>query len=135
MKAGQHVFESGATVNAELPSLPKSGMYSMRFDLSQVFDNSIFKNMKYKLMNHTKKIESEYEFEKESSARIYSDSADQVELALVPGAYLKPLNEAKNNKVAESLDELEEVLLHKDLKCKAPLIEPNLRRNLGKWST
>ena len=26
-------------------------------------------------------------------------------------------------------------LLHKDLKCKAPLIEPNLRHNLGKWST
>ena len=26
-------------------------------------------------------------------------------------------------------------LLHKDLKCKAPLIELNLRRNLGKWST
>ncbi|RSF30187.1 benzoate transporter, partial [Acinetobacter baumannii] len=24
-------------------------------------------------------------------------------------------------------------LLHKDLKCKAPLIEPNLRRNLDKW--
>ena len=31
--------------------------------------------------------------------------------------------------------ELESALLHKDLKCKAPLIEPNLRRNLGKWST
>ena len=29
----------------------------------------------------------------------------------------------------------EGALLHKDLKCKAPLIEPNLRRNLGKWST
>ena len=26
-------------------------------------------------------------------------------------------------------------LLHKDFKCKAALIEPNLRRNLGKWST
>ena len=26
-------------------------------------------------------------------------------------------------------------LLHKDLKCKAPLIETNLRRNFGKWST
>ena len=26
-------------------------------------------------------------------------------------------------------------LLHKDLKCKAPLIGLNLRRNLGKWST
>ncbi len=31
--------------------------------------------------------------------------------------------------------ELSAALLHKDLKCKAPLIEPNLRRNLGKWST
>ncbi|MDY7323591.1 H-NS histone family protein [Acinetobacter baumannii] len=30
---------------------------------------------------------------------------------------------------------LKRALLHKDLKCKAPLIEPNLRRNLGKWST
>ena len=30
---------------------------------------------------------------------------------------------------------IKEALLHKDLKCKAPLIEPNLRRNLGKWST
>lgn len=29
----------------------------------------------------------------------------------------------------------ESALLHKDLKGKAPLIEPNLRRNLGKWST
>ena len=29
----------------------------------------------------------------------------------------------------------EGALLHKDLKCKAPLIEPNLRRNLGKWAT
>ncbi|WP_171265725.1 thioesterase family protein, partial [Acinetobacter baumannii] len=28
---------------------------------------------------------------------------------------------------------MEKALLHKDLKCKAPLIEPNLRRNLGKW--
>ncbi|MFY0032303.1 hypothetical protein ABTP97_10875, partial [Acinetobacter baumannii] len=28
---------------------------------------------------------------------------------------------------------IKEALLHKDLKCKAPLIEPNLRRNLGKW--
>ncbi|RZG95390.1 hypothetical protein EXE07_11850 [Acinetobacter pittii] len=31
--------------------------------------------------------------------------------------------------------EVVSALLHKDLKGKAPLIEPNLRRNLGKWST
>ncbi len=30
---------------------------------------------------------------------------------------------------------IQTALLHKDLKCKAPLIEPNLRRNLGKWAT
>ncbi len=37
--------------------------------------------------------------------------------------------------VAAALVDSERALLHKDLKCKAPLIEPNLRRNLGKWST
>ena len=35
----------------------------------------------------------------------------------------------------EQFIEIQKALLHKDLKCKAPLIEPNLRRNLGKWST
>ncbi|MQZ39149.1 hypothetical protein F4T96_13345 [Acinetobacter nosocomialis] len=35
----------------------------------------------------------------------------------------------------DSTDDFAMALLHKDLKCKAPLIEPNLRRNLGKWST
>ncbi|MFH3898836.1 hypothetical protein WDA48_07840, partial [Acinetobacter pittii] len=34
---------------------------------------------------------------------------------------------------AEQRDSIQTALLHKDLKGKAPLIEPNLRRNLGKW--
>ena len=34
-----------------------------------------------------------------------------------------------------NFEQLFSALLHKDLKCKAPLIELNLRRNLGKWST
>ena len=38
------------------------------------------------------------------------------------------------NEINDDL-QFEVALLHKDLKCKAPLIEPNLRRNLGKWST
>ena len=50
-KAGQHIFSGGAAVNAELPKMPESGMYSMRFDLSQIFDTNILKNMKYKLIN------------------------------------------------------------------------------------
>ncbi len=41
----------------------------------------------------------------------------------------------ENNFYALGLKEFFSALLHKDLKGKAPLIEPNLRRNLGKWST
>ncbi|WP_180062428.1 hypothetical protein [Acinetobacter sp. YH12120] len=37
--------------------------------------------------------------------------------------------------VVPSQQQFSTALLHKDLKCKAPLIEPNLRRNLGNWST
>ncbi|MEN8422368.1 type VI secretion system Vgr family protein [Acinetobacter junii] len=103
-KAGQHLFASGATVNAELPKMPATGMYSMRFDLSQIFDTKILKNMKYKLINHSKKIEAVYEFEQESSARVYSDSVDNVELALVPGAYLTEIKELMLGQEAESLD-------------------------------
>ncbi|WP_291374442.1 type VI secretion system Vgr family protein, partial [Acinetobacter sp. UBA6720] len=104
-KAGQHSFVGGATVNAELPKMPESGMYSMRFDLSQIFDPNILKNMKYKLINHSKKIEAEYEFEQQSSARIYSDAVDNVELTLVPGAYLTEIKDSILEQETESLDE------------------------------
>ncbi|EPG34007.1 hypothetical protein ABTC58_15980 [Acinetobacter baumannii] len=40
---------------------------------------------------------------------------------------LVAINDASKEKLIE--------FIHKDLKCKAPLIEPNLRRNLDKWST
>lgn len=104
-KAGQHSFVGGATVNAELPKMPESGMYSMRFDLSQIFDPNILKNMKYKLINHSKKIEAEYEFEQQSSARVYSDAVDNVELSLVPGAYLTEIKDLPPEQDTESLDE------------------------------
>ncbi len=96
VKSGQYVFMSGETVNAQLPKMPESGMYSMRFGLSQIFDPNILKNMKYKLINHSKKIEAEYEFEQESSARIYSDSINDIELELVSGAYMKEISELSN---------------------------------------
>ena len=54
---------------------------------------------------------------------LHKDSLQNVEVVLVDGGYT---GERFSLAVA---------LLHKDLKCKAPLIEPNLRRNLGKWST
>ena len=103
-KAGQHSFVAGATVNAKLPKMPESGLYSMRFEMSQIYDPNILKNMKYKLINHSKKIEAEYEFEQQSSARIYSNTVDSVELALVPGVY-KSLIQNNIEIDAESLDE------------------------------
>ncbi|WP_206759349.1 hypothetical protein, partial [Acinetobacter baumannii] len=51
----------------------------------------------------------------------------------------KQINKSNGRKPAIEINSHEDLskmaLLHKDLKCKAPLIEPNLRRNLGKWST
>ena len=48
----------------------------------------------------------------------------------------KWVNQSLGEKKAIFKDfDVQKALLHKDLKCKAPLIEPNLRRNLGKWST
>ncbi|QHI11708.1 hypothetical protein AhaeAN59_04910 [Acinetobacter haemolyticus] len=54
-------------------------------------------------------------------------------LTITLGIY-KILNPKKTVEIVPHLH-LKTALLHKDLKCKAPLIEPNLRRNLGKWST
>ncbi|QIO07228.1 type VI secretion system Vgr family protein [Acinetobacter shaoyimingii] len=106
-KAGQHLFMGGATVNAQLPKMPESGMYSMRFDLSQIFDPNILKNIKYKIINHSKKLESEYEFVQQSSERVYSDTSDEIELALVPGAYLTEIKQTVVEQEAESLEDEE----------------------------
>ena len=70
-----------------------------------IYDGSLLKNMKYKLINHSKKIEAEYEFEQQSSARIYSDAVDNVELTLVPGAYLTEIKDSILEQETESLDE------------------------------
>ncbi|RSO50179.1 DUF4102 domain-containing protein [Acinetobacter pittii] len=48
--------------------------------------------------------------------------------------HARPLEKHERVRLRTRLD-VYGALLHKDLKCKAPLIEPNLRRNLGKWST
>ncbi len=53
-------------------------------------------------------------------------SANLVRAELVTTSQIKKIS---------GIDQQYMALLHKDLKCKAPLIEPNLRRNLGKWST
>ena len=59
--------------------------------------------------------------------------ADDSELA--DNSVQSKLNDLQNQAKDLSTNTASTALLHKDLKCKAPLIELNLRRNLGKWST
>ena len=106
-KAAQHVFSAGAVVNAQLPEMPKSGLFSRRFDLSQIFNTDIIKELKYTIINHNKKIQAEYQFDQPSSVRVYSDSADNIELSLIPGVYQKPVDDNFNEHEAELLDEEE----------------------------
>lgn len=56
------------------------------------------------MINKSKKIEKEYQFDEKSSQRIYSDSEDDVELELISGAYSTALNEDLLINEAESLD-------------------------------
>ncbi|WP_104484404.1 hypothetical protein [Acinetobacter indicus] len=58
----------------------------------------------------------------------------RMEMLTIDGIMIKLKERIKNLRLALHLQS-EPALLHKDLKCKAPLIDPNLRRNLGKWST
>lgn len=50
-KAGQHSFVGGATVNAELPKMPESGIFSRRFDFSELVNSDLLKDgFKYKVI-------------------------------------------------------------------------------------
>ncbi|KXZ73466.1 Phage-related baseplate assembly protein [Acinetobacter venetianus] len=101
-KAGQHLFMSGATVNAELPKMPESGIFSRRFDFSELVNSDFLKDgFKYKVINHAKK--TEYigfldQFAR--TGRIFSDNPDSVEILLL----------GKNDDSSDKLQLVEEVI-------------------------
>ncbi|NNP67310.1 type VI secretion system Vgr family protein [Acinetobacter sp. Ac_5812] len=101
-KAGQHLFVSGATVNAELPKMPESGIFSRRFDFSELVNADLLKDgFKYKVINHAKK--TEYigfldQFAR--TGRIFSDNPDSVEILLL----------GKNDDSSDKLQLVEEVI-------------------------
>jgi len=101
-KAGQHLFTSGATVNAELPKMPESGIFSRRFDFSELINADLLKDgFKYKVINHAKK--TEYigfldQFAR--TGRIFSDNPDSVEILLL----------GKNDDSSDKLQLVEEVI-------------------------
>lgn len=84
-KAGQHVFEGGETVNAELPKMPESGLFSRRFDFKNLIEAELLsEGFKYKLINKSKSIEYIGTLDQEArTERIFSDSADNVEVVLL----------------------------------------------------
>ena len=85
VKAGEHVFEGGDKVIANLPHFPTSGIYSRRFDFSELFDNEeLIKGIRYKLINHSKNtscfgILDEYG----RTPRVFGNEADDIEAIII----------------------------------------------------
>jgi len=83
-KAGQHLFTGGATVNAELPKMPESGMYSKRIDLKNLVpENLLNTELNYKIINQTKKVEYIGELDEFRTNRLFSDASDQIEFRFI----------------------------------------------------
>lgn len=84
-KAGQHLFMGGATVNAELPKMPESGIFSRRFDFSELINADLLKDgFKYKVINKTKNTEYIGMLDEMGrTPRIFSDSSDTVEIQFI----------------------------------------------------
>ena len=84
-KAGQHSFVGGRTVNAQLPKLPESGIFSRRFDFGELFDkDQLNQKIKFKFINHSKKTEfNGFLDEFGRTQRFFSDSADNVEVIIL----------------------------------------------------
>lgn len=84
-KAGQHSFVGGETVNAQLPKMPESGIFSRRFDFKDLISTELLKDgFKYKVINHSKKTEYiGFLDENARTERVFSDTPDNVEILLL----------------------------------------------------
>lgn len=51
-KAGQHSFVAGATINAELPRITTSGLFSNRLDFYNLFIGEKFQNIEYNFLDN-----------------------------------------------------------------------------------
>ena len=100
-KAGQHSFVSGENVNAQLPKMPESGIFSRRFDFGDIFSKVELKQqVKFKFVNHSRKTEFIGVLDELGrTQRFFSDSADDVEAIILghDSEDLKELIVIKNN--------------------------------------
>jgi type VI secretion system VgrG family protein len=81
VKSGQHLFTSGATVNAQLPKMPESGIFSKRIDFKNLIpENLLNTELAYKFINRSKNLEYVSELDEEfRTNRLFSDESDQIE--------------------------------------------------------
>lgn len=75
----------GERVLAELPSFPTSGIYSRRFDFSQLFDlEELKRGVKYKLINHSKNTSmTGFLDELGRTTRVFGNDQDEIEAVII----------------------------------------------------
>ncbi len=85
VRGGQHVFKSGEMVNAELPKMPESGIFSRRFDFGELFSKDELKQeIKFKFINRSRKTEFIGVLDEFGrTQRFFSDSPDDVEAIIL----------------------------------------------------
>ena len=124
-KAGQQVFEGGETVNAELPKMPESGMFSKRIDFKNLIpENLLNTDITYKFVNKSKNTEYIGKLDQDfRTNRLYSDNSDQIEF--------KFLDSQKNDQgtffisLCESDDELFNCLTETETETETDIDENN----------
>ena len=76
---------AGATVNAQLPKMPETGIFSRRFDFKDLISPELLINgFKYKVINKNKNTEFIGILDKDArTERIFSDNPDNIEIILL----------------------------------------------------
>lgn len=72
-------------VNAELPKMPESGIFSRRFDFTGIFDNEqLLEPIQFKVVNKTKNTQSIGYLDQDArTPRFFGDQEDDVEVELL----------------------------------------------------
>ena len=85
IKAVKKALVGGSKVNAPVIALPTSGLFSRRFDFSQLLEEGILTvGREYKIINHTKGTEFNDVLPKDGrTPRIYGTEQDQIEVIII----------------------------------------------------
>lgn len=115
VKAVKKSLVAGGQVNAPVIALPTSGLFSRRFDFSQLLEEGILTvGREYKIINHTKGTEfNDILPEDGRTPRIYGTEQDQIEVIIIGHEDAEELLMIENEIDNSDHD-------HKDEECCAP---------------